>query len=740
MSDQKITSDLRLFHEILNDEKYYEVPDFQRSYSWEDSNLNDFLMDIENVKVTKGKANSHFMGAIVLYNNGFRDGHEDANVSRLSIIDGQQRITTTLLLLCALRDVAFMEYEKLNKNKIPNIKEEKNLEIEIEKFDGLVKDIGDGLYPRSRNGIFREGSIEEFRYTKLGYSATGTSDDVRILEVLLKGPKGNFSLWKDLRSDLDSVVKKSTNKNSSGGQQNILYAYNKFFNYIKNNINTFGEEGEKHTYLKVLMNKIDNLRYVTILLDDMYSAYNIFMTLNDRGLELSNSDLIKSHIIRGLHGKPMESFLMDWNNLNNILEGSIEYKNSYEIGDYLNFSGLQDVNVEPDKFFIAFAYLHAFEKPKGQKSITTKNIFRCYEDSLTDVKKIQGFVGSMVQEAKIYRLAYDPYCYYMYNDSIFSAGDKEKEGQFAKVAKSLSALKFFKIRQHVIFTYLLLRLAIVTPSNMDKPILDLKYVAGVLKDLENFHFIYNILLKVSGNTFTKSYENAVKGISHVLNEEFVDLDDTNKLQGEVCKKIKILISELNRLLKAQEVNEDKFVKLFTQVRYAEKRTLKPEKDRMSYVEGEYFDAGKGTESSLIIRYILSKYQPNVHGSIEDPLTIEHIYPHSKNENLDEQVDIINSIGNLMLIPRSVNNRLKNKDIAKKINDLQVYYGSSKNIFNVIEKWSNPNESSNEPPKKSIDEYIKDRAKEMAENGYRNIWKMSPRAFSDTDGGDDSKSK
>ena len=729
LSDQKITSDLRLFHEILNDEKYYEVPDFQRSYSWEDSNLNDFLIDIENVKVSRGKANSHFMGAVVLYNNGFRDGHEDANVSRLSIIDGQQRITTTLLLLCALRDAAFIEYERLNKNKISGIKEEKN--SEIEKFKGLVKDISEGLYPRSRNGVFREGSIEEFRYTKLGYSAVSTSDDTRILEVLLKGPKGNLSLWKDLRSGLESVVKKSANKKNSGGQQNILHAYNKFFDYIKDNINSFEEEGSRHTYLKVLMNKIDSLRYVTILLDDMYSAYNIFMTLNDRGLELSNSDLIKSHIIRGLHGNPMESFLMSWNNLNNILEGSMEYRNSYETGDYLNFSGLQDVDVEPDKFFVAFAYLHAFEKPKGQKSITTKNIFRSYEDSLNNVEKIQGFVGSMVQEAKIYRLVYDPYCYYMYNDSIFSAGDKEKEGQFAKVAKSLSALKFFKIRQHVIFTYLLLRLAIVTLPNMDKPILDLKYVAGVLKDLENFHFIYNILLKVSGNTFTKSYENAVKGISHVLNEEFGDVDGANKLQGEVCKKIRTLISDLNRLLKVQEVNEDKFIKLFNQVRYAENRTPKAKKDRMSYVEGEYFDIGKGSESALIIRYILSKYQPNVHGSIGDPLTIEHVYPHSKNGDLGE-LDIINSIGNLMLLPRTVNNRLDSKNIAEKIEDLEVYYGSAKEIFGVIEKWSKSD--------KSIDEYIKSRTEEMAKLGYKNIWKMSPRAFSDTDGGHESKSK
>ena len=51
MSEENIESHLYSISELLNSKKYYyEIPKFQRPYSWEDSNLNDFLMDVESIK------------------------------------------------------------------------------------------------------------------------------------------------------------------------------------------------------------------------------------------------------------------------------------------------------------------------------------------------------------------------------------------------------------------------------------------------------------------------------------------------------------------------------------------------------------------------------------------------------------------------------------------------------------------------------------------------------------------
>jgi len=78
---------------ILNaSETYYEVPNFQRPYSWQTSNANDFITDLEEC-VAKGR--NHYFGTVVFV--------EDTKSSySVAIIDGQQRVTTALLMVTAI--------------------------------------------------------------------------------------------------------------------------------------------------------------------------------------------------------------------------------------------------------------------------------------------------------------------------------------------------------------------------------------------------------------------------------------------------------------------------------------------------------------------------------------------------------------------------------------------------------------------------------------------------------------
>ena len=69
--------------------KYFVIPDFQRPYSWENENINSFLEDLEYA--IDGKK-THFFGSIVFINDG----------ENKMIIDGQQRVTTVLIMLTAL--------------------------------------------------------------------------------------------------------------------------------------------------------------------------------------------------------------------------------------------------------------------------------------------------------------------------------------------------------------------------------------------------------------------------------------------------------------------------------------------------------------------------------------------------------------------------------------------------------------------------------------------------------------
>ena len=76
------------------------IPIYQRTYSWEKKQCEQLWNDI--VRVANRNDKTHFIGSI-LY---IKEGHYiEADVHQLLVIDGQQRLTTLLLLLAALRDV-----------------------------------------------------------------------------------------------------------------------------------------------------------------------------------------------------------------------------------------------------------------------------------------------------------------------------------------------------------------------------------------------------------------------------------------------------------------------------------------------------------------------------------------------------------------------------------------------------------------------------------------------------------
>ena len=73
------------------------IPPFQRNYEWTEKQCKELFDDI---KSAFKKDKNHYIGNIVYY-LGKRTG---ASFSELILVDGQQRITTILILLCALRD------------------------------------------------------------------------------------------------------------------------------------------------------------------------------------------------------------------------------------------------------------------------------------------------------------------------------------------------------------------------------------------------------------------------------------------------------------------------------------------------------------------------------------------------------------------------------------------------------------------------------------------------------------
>jgi alkylated DNA nucleotide flippase Atl1 len=89
--------------ELLEGSKQYQVPLYQRTYSWQKEQLvrlwEDILQLAEDRVATPGL--THFIGSLVLAPS---PANGPAGVMEFLVVDGQQRLTTLSLLLCAIRD------------------------------------------------------------------------------------------------------------------------------------------------------------------------------------------------------------------------------------------------------------------------------------------------------------------------------------------------------------------------------------------------------------------------------------------------------------------------------------------------------------------------------------------------------------------------------------------------------------------------------------------------------------
>jgi uncharacterized protein with ParB-like and HNH nuclease domain/predicted transport protein len=88
--------------QLVDGNKQFRVPIYQRSYSWRQEHCSRLLEDIKDI-ANAPDGTSHFLGSVVYVAEG---NHMVAGVNSFLVIDGQQRLTTLSLLLLALRKLA----------------------------------------------------------------------------------------------------------------------------------------------------------------------------------------------------------------------------------------------------------------------------------------------------------------------------------------------------------------------------------------------------------------------------------------------------------------------------------------------------------------------------------------------------------------------------------------------------------------------------------------------------------
>lgn len=217
------------FNEIMTPSRIqFIIPIWQRTYSWEPSQWRDLWDDLIDLyeKLHKGEPAQHFMGPVVLKTLEQKIG----GTTRWIIIDGQQRLTTLLLLCALIRDRA---------------KAAGNVD--------LVKEIeGHLLYNEYAKRIEDKPKLRP------------TEADSEFLDLIVSGER-------------------PSNANYSN-QLDAAYAF----------YDSIFEDDKSKFEIEGMLDCIRALKMVTIRLEESDNPNKIFETLNFRGKELAQSDLVRN--------------------------------------------------------------------------------------------------------------------------------------------------------------------------------------------------------------------------------------------------------------------------------------------------------------------------------------------------------------------------------------------------------------------------------------------------------------
>ena len=98
-----IPQEIKLLQMLSNHNVTFFIPPYQRNNEWTDEQFQVFLEDVRKTYEANiaGKPSEHFFGSITYFQTQAAFGQPN----KLVLIDGQQRITTTMLFLVALRDI-----------------------------------------------------------------------------------------------------------------------------------------------------------------------------------------------------------------------------------------------------------------------------------------------------------------------------------------------------------------------------------------------------------------------------------------------------------------------------------------------------------------------------------------------------------------------------------------------------------------------------------------------------------
>ena len=339
---KNIEPTLKLISKYLKLDKAenFVIPEYQRGYSWDITQCDKLWQDIEAF-ITSNASDPYFFGTIIV---------DCSETDKFSLIDGQQRTTTFLLLLKSLlmqlneaipkvsddeESEALKAGLKANRNKIMSIL----YKAEDEDIPSMMKD-----YTKTQNILILENkSINEL-----------FPNEVKTIVESIDFKTSEQNVYKIPRKQKD----------------------NKYTNHFRNFKYFFDKLGEKsesqlNQFAKIFLEKC---QVIEIRSWQIEQAITMFNSLNSTGMPLSDADIISAQLYSNA-GENKKSFNDQW-----------EYIN--KLANELSSRKIIDIDGVLQQFMyinraINREYISINKEGKESVDVTTPGLRRYY----TDIKK-----------------------------------------------------------------------------------------------------------------------------------------------------------------------------------------------------------------------------------------------------------------------------------------------------------------------------------------------------------------
>lgn len=257
---------------LFNSGSQFSIPRFQREYSWDKKNYQEFIDDMLNCLTLENnelKNTSYFLGTMLFIGDFVDKNRVDKYIH---VVDGQQRLTTITILFSALSD----RFKEIN---------EKVLSKQLFKY--IVDKNDDG-------------------------------EDYKVLDSKTHYPYFSYfiqdiekSIAQEVATEEEELIKNSFDYLYSRLEENSLRTY------LKKNIGS--DRVDQITYVDILKSLRDQVLgtiFIAITTPDKKNANMIFEILNAKGKKLSHVDLIKNKIFEVLDQEvPADYAEIKWNKI-----------------------------------------------------------------------------------------------------------------------------------------------------------------------------------------------------------------------------------------------------------------------------------------------------------------------------------------------------------------------------------------------------------------------------------------